>query len=174
MIGLVLESRNVNVRDLAGAIKQFEPLCAALCAERPDRLTAVVPRLEEIHERQKAAAADPLAFATIGREFHEVIVELAGNETIKLVIGALEAVWSAGERIWAQRASSTDSMPDAMTRTEGLRAHERLIELIVSGDATGVVTAARRHLESAQLYAVADPNEPIRAASVRGTKDSRP
>jgi GntR family transcriptional regulator, transcriptional repressor for pyruvate dehydrogenase complex len=174
MIGLVLESRNVNVRDLAGAIKQFEPLCAALCAERPDRLTVVVPRLEEIHERQKAATDDPLAFATIGREFHEVIVELAGNETIKLVIGALEAVWSAGERIWAQRASSTDSMPDARTRTEGLRAHERLIELIVKGDATGVVTAARRHLESAQLYAVADPNEPVRAASVRGTKDSRP
>jgi GntR family transcriptional regulator, transcriptional repressor for pyruvate dehydrogenase complex len=173
MIGLVLESRNVNVRDLAGAIKQFEPICAALCAERPDRVTSVVPRLQAIHERQKAAADDPFAFAAIGREFHEVLVESAGNETIKLIMGALEAVWSAGERVWAQRATSTDSMPDGGIRTEGLRAHERLIELIVKGDAARVVAAARKHLESAQLYAVADANEPVRASAVRGTRESR-
>jgi GntR family transcriptional repressor for pyruvate dehydrogenase complex len=174
MIGLVLESRNVTVRDLAEAIKQFEPTCAALCAGRPDRLTAVVPRLREIHERQKAVTNDPLAFATIGREFHEVLVELGGNETIKLIMGALEAVWSAGERVWAQRATSSDSMPGGRTRVEGLRAHERLIELISKGDAAGVVLAARKHLESSQLYGVADADEPVRAAAVRATKDGRP
>jgi GntR family transcriptional regulator, transcriptional repressor for pyruvate dehydrogenase complex len=184
MIGLVLESRNVNVRDLAGAIKQFEPTCAALCAERPDRLTAVVPVLQEIQARQQAVADDPLAFATVAREFHETLVELAGNETIKLIMGALEAVWSAGERAWAQRATSTDTMPDGSARIEGLRAHERLIELIAKGDATGVVAAARRHLESAQIYAVADADEPVRAAAVRaaavrsvavrGSRDARP
>lgn len=173
MIGLVLESRNVTVRDLAGAIKQFEPVCAALCAQRADRLSVVIPRLQEIHERQKEAADDPLAFATIGREFHEVLVELGGNETIRLIMGALEAVWSAGERVWAQRATSTHSMPDGRTRTEGLRAHERLMELIARGDATGVVAAARKHLESSQLYAVADADKPVRAAAVRGSKDGR-
>jgi GntR family transcriptional regulator, transcriptional repressor for pyruvate dehydrogenase complex len=173
MIGLVLESRSVNVRDLAGAIKQFEPTCAALCAERPDRLTEVVPRLQAIHERQKAVADDPLAFAAIGREFHEVLVELSGNETIKLVMGALEAVWSAGERVWAQRATFTHSMPDGRTRTEGLRAHERLIELIAKGDSARVVAAARKHLESAQLYAVADADEPVRASAVRGNNRGR-
>src|ERR1700694_2499717 len=44
MIGLVLESRNVTMSDLAGAIRRVEPICAALCALRPDRNTAVVPR----------------------------------------------------------------------------------------------------------------------------------
>lgn len=173
MIGLVLESRNVTVRDLAGAIKTFEPVCAALCAERPDRLTAVVPRLRAIHERQKEAADDPLAFATIGREFHEVLVELGGNETIKLIMGALEAVWSASERVWAQRATSTHSMPDGKIRSAGLRAHERLIELIVKGDATGVAAAARKHLESAQLYTVSDGEVAVRASAVRGNKNGR-
>jgi GntR family transcriptional regulator, transcriptional repressor for pyruvate dehydrogenase complex len=173
MLGLVLESRSVTVRDLAVAIKTFEPVCAALCAQRADRLTAVVPALREIHERQKAATDDPLAFATIGREFHEVLVERSGSETIKLVMGALEEIWSAGERAWAERATSTHSMPDGRTRNEGLRAHERLIELIVKGDATGVVAAARKHLESAQLYAVADADVPVRAAAVRGSKDGR-
>jgi DNA-binding FadR family transcriptional regulator len=173
MIGLVLESRNVDIRDLAGAIKQFEPTCAALCALRADRQTAVVPRLREIHQRQKAAADEPITFATVGREFHEALVELAGNETIKLVMGALEAVWSGGERIWAQRATSTASMPDGKIRKAGLRAHERLIDLIGKGDALGVVAAARKHLESAQLYAVEEPGEPVRAALVRGRKDGQ-
>ena len=173
MIGLVLESRNVTVRDLADAIMQFEPICAALCSERPDRMTEVVPRLEEIHARMKAATEDPLAFAAIGREFHEELVELAGNETIKLVIGALEAVWSGGERAWAQRATSNHSMPDGGTRSEGLRAHERLIELIARGDAARVASAARKHLESAQLYAVANARELVRASALRGSKDGR-
>ncbi len=173
MIGLVLESRNVTVGDLAAALLQFEPICAALCAERPDRATAVVPRLEEIQDRMKAATDDPLAFAAIGREFHEVLVELAGNETIKLVIGALEAVWSAGERAWAQQATSNHSMPDGGTRSEGLRAHERLIELISRGDAARVAGAARRHLESAQLYAVSNSREQVRASAVRGATDGR-
>src|SRR5258708_25805226 len=44
MIGLVPESRNVTVRDLADAILQFEPICAALCSERADRITQVVPQ----------------------------------------------------------------------------------------------------------------------------------
>ncbi|WP_338202970.1 GntR family transcriptional regulator [Candidatus Nephthysia bennettiae] len=173
MIGLVLESRNVTVRDLAEAIKQFEPICAALCAQRPDRMTAVVPSLRRIQERQKKATDDPLAFARIGREFHEVLVERAGNETIKLVMGALEAVWSAGEQVWAERATSTQSMPDGRTRNAGLRAHERVIEMIAKGDSTGVAAAARKHLESAQLYAVADPDEAVKASAVRATKESR-
>src|SRR5579862_3212008 len=66
MIGLVLESRGVTVSDLAVAIKQFEPVCASLCALRPDRETAVVPTLVEIQQRQEAASEDAMAFATIG------------------------------------------------------------------------------------------------------------
>jgi GntR family transcriptional regulator, transcriptional repressor for pyruvate dehydrogenase complex len=175
MMSLVLESRNVIVADLAQAIMQFEPLCAALCAERPDRQETVVPRLREIQERQRAVAEDdPLAFAAIGREFHEALVVLSGNETIQLVMGALEAVWSAGERAWAEQATSSHSMPDGHIRSEGLRAHERLIDLISKGDSTRVVAAARRHLESAQLYAAVRPNEPVRARAVRDGRGARP
>jgi hypothetical protein len=47
------------------------------------------------------------------------------------------------------------------------------MELIAKGDATGVVAAARKHLESSQLYAVADADKPVRAAAVRGSKDGR-
>jgi DNA-binding FadR family transcriptional regulator len=173
MIGLVLESRNVSVRDLAGAIRSFEPNCASLCAERPDRMTAVVPRLRSIQDRQRAAADDPVAFTTIAREFHEELVELSGNQTIKLIMGALEAIWSAREKDWAERTASNQGMPDGHIRTDGLRAHERLIELIEKGDAAGVALAARKHLDSAQLYLVSDGDVPVRAAAVRGNKDSR-
>ena len=168
MIGLVLESREVRLDDLASALRQIEPVCAALCAARPDRATAVVPRLRAIVERTLAVLPDQLGFTVAGREFHEAVVSLCGNETMKLVVGALEALWSAHEQDWARRATGDASFPEDSTRLEGARAHTRLVDLIEQGDVAGVSRAARKHLETAQLYAGSDTNEVIRAAAVRG------
>src|SRR5437868_49816 len=44
-IGLVLQSQQVSIPDVASAVHRFEPLCAELCAERPDRSTTVLPAL---------------------------------------------------------------------------------------------------------------------------------
>jgi DNA-binding FadR family transcriptional regulator len=167
MIGLVLESRNVTMSDLAGAIRRLEPICAALCALRPDRETAVLPRLRVLQEEMREAKGTDIAFAQAGRNFHEALVALAGNETMKLVLGALEAVWSAHEREWARRASKADSFPTPETQGAGLRAHDRLLELIEQGDAEAATRVAIRHLESSTLYAVADVDETIKAAAVR-------
>jgi DNA-binding FadR family transcriptional regulator len=167
MIGLVLESRNVTMSDLAGAIRRVEPICAALCAQRQDRNRAVLPRLRTLQEEMRQAKGTDIAFAQAGRNFHEALVALSGNETMKLVLGALEAVWSAHEREWARRASKARSFPTPQTRAAGLRAHDRLLELIEQGDAEGATRVAMRHLESSTLYAVADVDETIKAAAVR-------
>jgi GntR family transcriptional regulator, transcriptional repressor for pyruvate dehydrogenase complex len=171
MIGLVLESRNVPMEDLAGAIRRVEPICAALCAGRHDRLAAVLPRLRAIQEEMRHHRRDDIAFARCGRQFHEALVALCGNETMKVIVGALEAVWSAREREWARRASSRRSFPAADTRDAGLRAHDRLLVLIESGDAAGAARVALRHLESSTLYVVADGEQTISAAAVRGGRD---
>jgi GntR family transcriptional regulator, transcriptional repressor for pyruvate dehydrogenase complex len=170
MIGLVLESREVRLDDLAAALRQMEPVCAALCAGRPDRATAVVPTLRAINERTLEVLPDQLGFTSAGREFHEAVVALCGNETIKVVAGALEALWSAHEQDWARRATSDSSFPEAATRLEGARAHKRLLDLIEQGDVAGVSRAARKHLESSQIYSGSDGNEVIRATAVRGSR----
>lgn len=167
MIGLVLESRNVTVEDLAEAIRRVEPICAALCAARPDRAKAVLPQLRSIQEEMRRQSDDEIAFSDHGREFHEALVALCGNETMKVIVGALEAVWSARERDWAQRASSAHSFPAKETRAAGLRAHERLLDLIEKGDVAGAARAAERHLQSSTLYAVDDAERLVSAAAVR-------
>jgi len=170
MIGLVLQSRNVRPDDLAEAIQLVEPICAAICAERPDRAENIVPRLKEIHQRTIEAISNDIDFQTTAREFHETLVALCGNETMRLVVGSLEALWSARERDWARHATTARTYPDPQTRQDGIRAHERLIEHIERGDAPGASRVARRHLQQSQLYAVADGDETIRAASVRGAR----
>ena len=167
MIGLVLESRGVTVADLAEAVRRVEPICAGLCAARGDRRRAVLPKLRAIQQEMRRRSDDEIAFSQLGRQFHEALVALCGNETMKVVVGTLEAVWSARERDWAQRAASAHSFPTQETREEGLRAHERILELIEAGDSAGAARAATRHLESSTFYAAGDPKQVVSAAAVR-------
>jgi DNA-binding FadR family transcriptional regulator len=168
MLGLVLESRGVGLRDVAAALRQLEPACAAMCAERADRKDAVLPRLRAIQDQVRAAVDDQITFTTASRAFHEAIVAGCGNETMRLIVGALESIWSARERDWARRALDAGDFPANETRLEGVRAHERLIELIERGDAAGVARAARKHLDRTQIYAVEGSERPIQAVAVRG------
>src|SRR5688572_10928069 len=42
MVSLVLQSKSIEVRDVGAALRQLEPLCAAMCATRPDRNKTLV------------------------------------------------------------------------------------------------------------------------------------
>src|SRR3954464_7048890 len=76
MLGLVLQSRGVHLADVGAALQYVEPLCAALCAGRPDRAPAVVPRLEAAHQALVDAIndGDESAAVPASREFHEELV----------------------------------------------------------------------------------------------------
>lgn len=152
-IGLVLRSRSVAIADVGAALRQLEPICARLCAERPDRMSEVLPRLRDLHQRVIAVLDDDLAFSQLSRQFHEVLVASCGNQTMILLVGALESLWSEREQDWAQRASAAHAFPDRDMRLAGVRAHQRLIELIEKGNPEGVARVARKHLESTQTYA---------------------
>ena len=118
-VGLVLQSRGVPLVDVREALKSIEPVCAGLCAQRPDRLEVVLPVLAALHEASVAALDDPIEFTKSSRRFHEVLVDLCGNETLKLVIGALESLWTTREEAWARRADEEGGFPDAARRRSG-------------------------------------------------------
>jgi DNA-binding FadR family transcriptional regulator len=162
-IGLVLKAQRVPLTDVGEALGQLEPLCASLCTSRPDRLTAVLPRLREVHAAAVEAVDNELEFQRLQREFHEELVKLCGNETLKLVVGALESLWSRQEEVWAEQVASEGGFPEREQRLEGLRAHERLLDLIEAGNPAEVSTAARRHLDAIQRYAlsVASGDKPV-------------
>lgn len=168
MLGLVLQSKRVNLRDVGAAIKHIEPVCAALCAERDDRDKVVVPRLRAVHKAALDCAPDnALQLTVLTRQFHEELVALCGNQTMIQLVGALETLWSSHEQEWAQRKKEEGEFPDPAVRKNSLKVHERLIALIEAGDAEGVSRAARKHLEGSIFYASGDGGMIINADALR-------
>jgi GntR family transcriptional regulator, transcriptional repressor for pyruvate dehydrogenase complex len=96
LLGLVLESGGVKLNDLSDAHGEMLIVCASLCADRPDRMRTVVPRLRAAHRRAaEAIDAEPSVFEPLSRSFHEELVAGCGNETLILVVSSLRALWAS-------------------------------------------------------------------------------
>lgn len=151
-LSLVLESRGVPLSDVGEALLEVEPMCASLCARREDRMRAVVAPLTEAHEQALASRSDPSALTRLARRFHELIVELCGNETMILVAGALESMWTAHEQDWADTTPAPDAFADSQVGRASLNAHGRIIRLIEAGSADRVARLVREHLSSSAFF----------------------
>lgn len=156
MLGLVLESKHVRLDDIAASLTHLEPVCAGMCASRPDRDEAVVARLRELNEAAAAAidSADEVGYTDLARNFHEELVARCGNETMILVVGTLEALWSAHQRRWTEAATASGEYPDAEARSASLEEHRQLLTAIEQGDAERASQLARAHLQQSYFYAV--------------------
>ncbi|MFI5914759.1 FadR/GntR family transcriptional regulator [Dactylosporangium sp. NPDC051541] len=147
-LGLVLAAQRSDIGDVAAALRQVEPACAALCASRADRATAVVPRLRALHEEYLASVADLPTVVGVSRRFHEALVGLCGNPPLIVLAGALEALWSSHEEGWASRTEPR-GVP-LRQRHEAGAEHGRILDLIEAGDAEGVHRLVAAHLDAAQ------------------------
>lgn len=166
MLGLVLQSKHVELRDVGAALKHIEPICAGLCAERDDRKTAVVPRLREVHEAA-LAEDDEVQFTELMREFHEETVALCGNQTMIQLVGALETLWTAHERQWARKQTLDGTFPRPTVRSNSLKQHEQIITLIEAGKTQKVAELAREHLDGSIFYASSDGQMAVTADVLR-------
>jgi GntR family transcriptional regulator, transcriptional repressor for pyruvate dehydrogenase complex len=168
MLALVLQSKGTTLRDVGVALAQMEPICASLCAARPNRKRNVVPALERIHADLRTSVDDPLKFVATARRFHEGLVEQCGNKTLIEVVGVLEHLWSAHEHLWAERATASGRFPVESNQREGIRAHDRILQMIRDGDVDRVATTCRSHLEKSQFWTLSDdPGGPISAKLLR-------
>ncbi|GAA2734140.1 FadR/GntR family transcriptional regulator [Actinocorallia aurantiaca] len=183
MIGMVLQSRLTTAADVSETLARIEPICAGMCASRPDRAETVVPPLRAILERQLEEIDDLDAYVPNARRFHEAMVDLCGSDTMIVVVGALEAIWSAHESsVWsavtggrstrpaAHRFADPESYDEPMSHTvrrEAVRAHEKLLAAIEAGDADRAQTLAAAHLSIARGNTLAwAESTTIRAAAI--------
>lgn len=151
-MALVLQARHVSIDDVGAALKELESTCAGLCAGRVDRANTVVPELRECNERAAAAMDDELAYVQATADFHRRMVSGCGNETMRLLVGSLEAVWLTHVEQWAKSTSKAGTFPDRPYRLRGLRTHERLTALIEKGDVAKASNLAEEHFEPKQFY----------------------
>lgn len=169
-LGLSLTARAVTTADVGAALREIEPICASLCARRPDRRREVIPQLRSLVAESESAVLDSNEISILSRRFHERMVASCGNETLIVLVGALEVLWSSHVR-----GASVDtyhrlgSPLDATRLRRSVSEHRRIVELIASGDADGVRVAVTQHLDRVQKQATA-ANEvrPVNSSILKG------
>jgi DNA-binding FadR family transcriptional regulator len=149
MVSLVLQSSSTELDDVGAALRHLEPICATLCAARPERGLNLVPTLRRLVEEQREAVGDGRRTRDVINRFHQAIVTGCGNETLVLLVGALQTVW-AGHASQVYEREDFDE-PDLSRWSAAIRDHERLVEAIAMGD-DGVGALALAHLEASHAY----------------------
>ncbi|MEO7372472.1 MAG: FCD domain-containing protein [Terrimesophilobacter sp.] len=148
-LGLVLASHDVNADDVRLALSELEPIAAELCARTSDQAPDIIRELEKSYQACEAAfeAGEPVD--GLLREFHVRLAANCGNQTIAIVLGALEALWAS------HLASSADKRGDEHGRSKevlsaSIRDHGHILDLIRKGDAAGARAVAIEH--ASKLY----------------------
>jgi len=169
MLALVLQSQKVGVDDVAGALRAFEPACAALAAERADRATSVVPQLRARIESSRAVLHQPDEYMHQARLFHEELVAACGNRTTILVVGALESLWSSHVDELARRPAKLGSFEALATRKQSVAEHVALVDAIEQGDAGLAERLAREHLSEPSRHDFVAAGTRVRAQLLHET-----
>lgn len=150
--GMVLQAEQVTLRDLADALDSLEPLCFGLAAASPDRGEVLVPLLEESCEKLAELVADEVNFTVAAREFHQLVVEHCGSNTIRVAVGALTRLWSHHEAgVIGMRHSTGKPLPTSKRR-QVVRTHQTLTRRIAEGAVNKCQQLAVQHVRATQQY----------------------
>ena len=84
--------------------------------------------------------------------FHALLVELTGNQTLRVLMGMLEHIIVRAD--WSRVESDVGSPELERASRKGFNAHHRVVELIEARDDAGAERLWRRHLTEAKEYMV--------------------
>jgi DNA-binding FadR family transcriptional regulator len=163
MLGLVLQSEHVRTTDLRAALAELQPVCAAMCARRPDRHKAVVPKLHAACEGMADTIDDAPEMERWSHQFHTELIEGCGNRSLVLVVGALEGLWASQPEAWTQRVAAADESPDVELRKQGLLAHRRITAAIDDGDPELADRLLRDHMGDPAIFTARKKAPVVRA-----------
>jgi DNA-binding FadR family transcriptional regulator len=153
-VGHVLEHQSVRLADVYEARCLLEPPCVALLAER--RTAEDVATLRRAIEEARLIA-DVVDRGNVQNRFHDLVLQLAGNETIAVLGGVVRHIIDRATQIRATGDTHADGLqPDAAVDAGG-RSHELLVELVEAGDAEAAAAHWRRHLDAIATYLTAQP-----------------
>lgn len=166
MMAMVLQNKQVRLHDVGVALQHIEPLCASLCAARPDRSEDVIPHLEACQAEARAAIDHPLDISRLALQFHELLVSRCGNSTLIALVGSLEALWAGSQQAWTRERTELGQVLAPSVAQSSLNAHDELIEAIRIGDVEGTSDLAYKHLQKSHFFAhVGEAQEMVDAAA---------
>jgi DNA-binding FadR family transcriptional regulator len=166
LLAMVLQSRRVAIDDVIAALAELEALCAAMAARRDDRSLVVQP-LRQCLERSGAAFHDTESYVRCAHEFHEALVRACGNETLTVLLSAVETLWSAHVEQNLRSPAAMAYFADLELRTKCLATHREITDAIEAGDAVAAAELARGHMLEPPKQKVTSAQRSIRSAAVR-------
>ena len=116
------------------------------------------PRLREVLEAERAAIDDPDEYRRQAARLHQELVRACGNETLILLAGALESLWSAH----ARSRASTGSWSRPVTRANRARyveSHAGVVDAIESGEGGLARERCAAHLKKATRHTLTDDEQ---------------
>ncbi|WP_433461932.1 FadR/GntR family transcriptional regulator [Spirillospora sp. CA-128828] len=146
--GLVLQYRGTTLQDLYEARNLIETPCAGLLARRAtesdlDRLRTAVREAELLID-------DPPSFIRAHMQFHALVVDLSGNETMRVLNGMVRHIIDQAN--WSHVDLDAGSPENIVANQEGFRAHVRLVELVAARQAEAAEELWQAHLQAAAEY----------------------
>lgn len=147
---LILQYRRTTLEDLYEARIVIEPPCVALLAEI--RSKDMIKQLRAALDEHDTVADDPARSIHVHMAFHSLLIELTGNQTLRLVMGLLENIIDMANLSQVESTAGTSAHERASRK--GLAAHHRIVDLIEARDAEGAEQLWRKHLTEARDYLV--------------------
>ncbi len=144
--GFVLQSNGASFADLFKARILIEPAAVREVTER--RSIVAVPILKEIVERIQLGISDDREFASGSAEFHRVLIEMAGIETLTLMMGVINEILPCYiTHVAVSSGETIDNMPG---KIRAQKAKQKLIRLITSRDGAAAESFWCEHLTAAE------------------------
>lgn len=142
--GLFLQYAGATLEDVQMARVVVEPPAVRMLAERRDLEAA--GKLRQLIAQEAQVLDDGHAFAEVSTRFHELLMELAGNQTLALVVGMLHDIIEMHVESLMERSLDVDA------NKRSIRSQEKLLEFIEAGDAERAEEHWRNHVRNAARW----------------------
>jgi DNA-binding FadR family transcriptional regulator len=139
--GLLLEYRQATTADVFVAAAAIEGPCVAMLAR--SRTAGDLKRLREAVDGERAARGEPTRLLERQNEFHRMLIEMAGNQTLRVLSDVLRHIIEVATQRYVTERAGEEKIPAS---TAGTRTHEKVIELIADKDAAGAEALWRKHI----------------------------
>jgi GntR family transcriptional regulator, transcriptional repressor for pyruvate dehydrogenase complex len=160
-VGVLLQLRGVSLRDLHEARTMIEPMAARQIAESK-KASAAIELLRSRNEAVRDSVRNFQEFPHNSWLFHKGLVEGTRNQTLTVL---LQTVADIIELQLTRRYSRPMTPDEAEERVRqnlrSVRANDKLLKLLESGDADGAEAYWTKHLVAASALVLGDDGETV-------------
>lgn len=151
-LGSLLQYRGTTMEDVYRARTILERPLGELVAH--DERATSITRLEASVTSAEQAVESPTAFLEHELEFHLLVAELAGNQTLRTMLATLYHIVEPARRRYSESVSPDEL---GLEQKEVHRTHAYFTALIRRGDSEGAADLWARHLDEIERHYTARP-----------------